>query len=48
MQCLNYFIYIINKFQIRLELLNEYNVQTYFHIKTLTKHKYNVQNLKNT
>jgi len=48
MQCLNYFIYIINKFQIRLELLNEHNVQTYFHIKTLTKHKYNVQNLKNT
>jgi len=47
MQCLDYFIYIINKFQICLKLLNEYNVQTYFHIRTLTKHKYNVQILKN-
>jgi hypothetical protein len=42
------FIYIINKFQIRSKLLNEYNVQTYFHIRILRKHMYNVQNLKNT
>jgi hypothetical protein len=42
------FYYTINKFQKRLKLLNEYNIQTYFHIRTLTKHKYNVQNLKNT
>jgi hypothetical protein len=42
------FYYIINKFQIHLKLLNEYNIQTYFHIRILTKHKYNVQNFKNT
>jgi hypothetical protein len=42
------FYYIINKFQIHLKLLNEYNIQTYLHIRTLRKRKYNVQNLKNT